>query len=81
MVSPKSISAGRRERKYSSGGNSSVLVSQDRNWRNVSMFAQNTVPTTNPVIVPTTPIAVPVMRKTRITAPWEAPMVRRMAMF
>src|SRR5258707_11087304 len=61
--------------------NNSVLVSQDRNWRSFSILAQNTVPTTNPVMVPMTPIAVPVMRNMRITAPWETPMVRRIAMF
>src|SRR6201999_1182315 len=40
VVSPKSISAGSLERKYSSGENNSVLVSQDRNWRIDSMFRQ-----------------------------------------
>src|SRR6266478_5975706 len=62
VVSPTSMSAGRRERKYRSGGNNSVLVSQDRNWRSFSILMQKMVPTTNPVMVPTTPIAVPVIR-------------------
>ena len=38
LVSPTSISAGSLERKYSSGENNSVLVSQDRNCRIDSMF-------------------------------------------
>ena len=38
------------------------------------------MPTRKPVIVPTTPIAAPVIRNTRMIAPCEAPMVRRIAM-
>src|SRR5215467_60899 len=44
------------------------------------MFRQMSVPTAKPVSVPTTPIAAPVMRKTRMTAPWVAPMVRMIPM-
>ena len=80
VVSPTSTSAGSFDRKYSSGENSSVLVSHDKNCRIDSMLRHTTSPTTNPVSVPTTPIEAPVMRKMRMIAPCEAPMVRRMAM-
>ena len=44
------------------------------------MLQQNTMPSTSPASVPTTPMEAPVMRNTRIIAPLVAPMVRRMAM-
>src|SRR3979490_872797 len=80
LVSPKSISDGSMERKKSYGENNSVLVSQDRNCRIDSMFRQISMPTKNPVSVPTTPIEAPVIRKMRMIEPCEAPMVRRIAM-
>ena len=57
-----------------------MLVSQDRNCRIDSMFRQISRPTKNPVSVPTTPIAAPVIRNIRMIEPCEAPMVRRIAM-
>ena len=80
VVSPGFMSAGSRDRKYSSGENSSVLVSHDRKRRISSMLRQITVPSRKPTTVPTTPIEAPVIRNTRMIAPWVAPMVRRMAM-
>ena len=44
-------------------------VSHERNWRIDSTFRQTTSPSRKPAIVPTTPIAAPVIRKMRITAP------------
>ena len=46
----------------------------------ISMLAQNSTPIRKPASVPTTPMLAPAMKKTRITAPRVAPMVRRMAM-
>ena len=50
------------------------------NCRIDSMLRHTSSPTTKPVIAPTTPIAAPVIRNTRMIAPWVAPMVRRMPM-
>ncbi len=43
------------------------------------MLRQTSIPTKKPVSVPTTPIEAPVIRNTRMIAPCEAPMVRRIA--
>ena len=62
------------------GSNSVVPVIFDRNCRMFSILAQNRTPMPKPKMVPTTPIDAPEMKKTRITAPRVAPMVRSMAM-
>ena len=51
-----------------------------RPWRIFSMLRQNSTPSAKPSSVPVTPMLMPEIRKTRITEPREAPMVRRMAM-
>ena len=57
-----------------------MLVSQATNWRISSILQQNTMPSTHPASVPTTPMLAPVIRNTRMMAPLVAPMVRRMPM-
>ena len=57
-----------------------LLSAQDSASWSPSMFAAIKRPRPNPARVPTMPIEAPVIRKTRITAPRVAPMVRRTAM-
>ena len=45
-----------------------------------SMLAQNSAPTTKPMIVPLTPMLAPAIKKMRMIAPRDAPIVRRIAM-
>ena len=61
-------------------GRMGVPVRRDRPWRMLSIFQQNTTPSAKPSRVPVTPIAMPAIRNTRITAARLAPMVRMMAM-
>ena len=55
-----------------------MLVTQATNCRISSILQQNTMAKRQPASVPTTPMLAPVIRNTRMMAPWVAPMVRRM---